>query len=231
MTITTGDNDVHNNKLVALAIGVLALTACHSDKNPSKNDFAKVIQKSIQGQCGAFLPFHSLLGQEGNPFPQSMELGSHGSSTAQDDDDALVRAGLLRAQDVKSPSSKDIWKPGEVTTRTYSLTNLGKQQFSFVDSKTIFGGTVKRGLFCVTTYKVDEVTNFTVPAQNALTGIGSLTSEVFYTYSPDKVSDWAKSDAIQAAFPEIKQKLSMGQRGDALLVLTNDGWMNNTDLK
>ena len=211
----------------AFILAILAMVAgCHSDKNPSKSDFAAVIQKSMQGRCGAVLPFHSPMGEEGN-FPQSVDLDASDVSNLQADDDALVRAGLLHAQDVTSPHGKDYLHPGPVTTRTYTLTDLGKQQYSFVDRKNFFGGTFKQGVICVTTYKVVQVTNFTVPSPVN----GVLSSQVYFTFSPDQVSQWAQTGPMQSRFPEIKKELAPEQSGNAQLVLTNNGWMSGADLK
>ena len=210
--------------LVALSLMALMLSACDSSQTPSKGNFGKVIQQShFDGHCELLdlpPPFK-------DQFPVTLELNVQPFDV--DDSrakfDALVAAGLLSAEDgtsIHRQWNKELLVPAKV----YSLTKQGGEHLQAGKPGRWSGA---RQGFCIATYKVDEVKHFTEPNQG--NGMGMTVSQVSFTYSPDKVSDWAKHDAVQAAFPKLKQKLAPGRSDSAMLVLTSEGWMDMKDLK
>jgi hypothetical protein len=69
-------------------------------------------------------------------------------------------------------------------------------------------------------HQVDEVVDFTV-LRNA---VGTIISEVLYTYSPNDVYVWVSSFDMQSAFPHLAQQLARKQQRQITVVLINNGW-------
>lgn len=210
--------------LPATSLLAVLATGCNSNHEPSKPAFAKVIQQShFDNYCELLTlppPFQG-------KFPITLELDKQAFNPARDAQpqyDALVAAGLLSVED--GTTLRQQWnKQIQVPTRTYSLSTQGGDYLQSRQRSTWSG----RSGFCLTTYKVDEVKHFTVPGE--VQGVGMTITQVAYTYSPDTVSEWARHDAVQSAFPEIKRKLASGQSDNTMLALTSDGWMDMKDLK
>lgn len=209
----------------AFAISILALllTACNASHKPGKAAFAKVIQQShFDDKCELLNLPQPFKGQ----FPLTLELGIEpfDVSVSQAKFDALVTAGLLDVEE--GTATRKQWnREVQIPARIYSLTGEGGK---YLQAGAGQGWGTSQGL-CLATYKVDEVKHFTQPSE--MQGMGMTMTQVAYTYSPHTVSEWAKHDAVQAAFPAIKQKLAPAQSDSTMLVLTSDGWMDMKDLK
>ncbi|WP_369309946.1 hypothetical protein [Providencia rettgeri] len=132
--------------------------------------------------------------------------------------DTLVDAGLL-AKSEKQVSVKDMWN-GEQTGDgvEYTLTNEGQK---FYDEKQAqFSG---RGSFCTGKLVVNQVTNFTEPAERG----GQKISIANYTQKIEDVAAWAKNEKVIAAYPQIKSAQTQAERAQqSPLVLTNNGWVH-----
>jgi hypothetical protein len=134
---------------------------------------------------------------------------------------ALKRAGLLSVQKriVERPDKHYKVKPPVMVKyriETYDLTEKGKKLVRKPDQ------IYPNYRFQIATAKVDKIDNFTAPTQLD----GYTISKVAYTYSPDKVHDWATDGDVEKCFPSIKKKLKPGKNQRAVLVLMGDGWQH-----
>lgn len=210
--------------LLVSAIALVTLGCSDNGKTPSKDNFAKVIQQSeYSDQCHLLTPPPPFKGD----FPVTLELDDSRYSigtTSLPKYDALTAAGLLQVEDGEI-SRRVGPREVQIRTRTYSLTDVGTAALRSGEANS-FSGRARPG-FCVTSYKVDEVKHYTEPSD----AFGMTASQVSYTYSPDKTSDWATHPAVLEAFPDIETALTPARSDSAMLVLTSEGWMNGKDLK
>lgn len=142
---------------------------------------------------------------------------------------ALVNAGLLTTKIESLPTYDWNKKPdgGYYKYTFYILTDAGNATRAKEDvnamGKLLFGDNGNR-VFCYAKPEVDSILNYT-EANNG----GYQMAEVKYSYKYVDVADWAKTDAIQKAFPEINKELNDSDKtGKIGLVKTNNGW--STDL-
>ena len=128
-------------------------------------------------------------------------LDAKGNVSSYENDKALAAEALKSA--------------GLLTSRIYVLTSWGVK-ISHKIYETIPGHPA-----CYAYNRVKSVDNFTAPADL----LGHTVSEVTYTYTFDRVEDWAKSTAIQNAIPLLKG-ISDGtsKEGKIGVMLTNNGW-------
>ena len=85
------------------------------------------------------------------------------------------------------------------------------------------GNNVGRGPgFCMGKYRVSEVTGFTEPAD----AMGMKISKVIYTYGVEGAPDWVKRPEILKANPNVAPDLDPKASKNAVLILTNDGWVH-----
>ncbi len=117
--------------------------------------------------------------------------------------DALTTAGLVE----REPQIK-----GHDTINHYVLTASGQAAP---------GG----GRFCYGRREVTSVDRFTEPAEFH----GSRFTKVDYHFHEKTNADWARAAAIRSAFPEVAKVMSEQPVDEATLVLTQDGWVRNSD--
>ncbi|EJD6500253.1 hypothetical protein VCB84_003131 [Providencia rettgeri] len=132
--------------------------------------------------------------------------------------DTLVDAGLL-AKAEKQVTMKDMWS-GEHTGEgvEYTLTSEGEKFYDEKQSQ--FSG---RGSFCTGKLVVNEVTNFTEPAERG----GQKISIANYTQKLEDVAPWAKNEKVMAAYPQIQSAQTHAERAQqSPLILTNNGWVH-----
>ena len=214
-------------KLTIISVGlVIFLVGCSSPKDASKNNFKKVINAYLEKNCIRVSLWKS-------DFPVIVEL-------LPDDNletilypnklkqyDALVSIGFLEAKDGTAEINKNMFSNKIITvqTKVYSLTEKGNQAFQQTTQKGFFGGANKG--FCAGKYKINDVTNFSEPSQSG----GHTISNVDFSISPYKINDWANSQIIVDAFPQLAKKLEENQFRSTTLVLMNDGWIHNKEMK
>jgi len=207
--------------LLVLGLAVWAALAAHktdfpplpggfsSSMSASKGNFTKAIDAQLAKQC-ITINLESL-----TPFPVS--IANNDARFARYN--VLAKAGLLTAVDSwVRPSTIFGITAGTQTVpgKTYSLTDEGRQALR----------DPRATVFCAGHYKVDDVVDFTVPA-NAM---GETISRVTFTYSPSDVPAWVSSSGTQAAFPSLAKELASKQQGEATMVLKNDGWQAEVEL-
>lgn len=108
--------------------------------------------------------------------------------------DALTGAGLLQRLEDRS-----------IHVESYSLTPAG-QRFA--------------PRFCYGHREVTSINSFTPPAPRN----GFTETAVTFRYTMMDVPLWAKTDAIEAAFPEVGQSLSPTATAQATLATVGAGW-------
>jgi hypothetical protein len=204
-----------HTRTLALALGAtLALSACGSSKDASKANFAKAIDTYYAAHCVAIdFPLGTAWVAkfaDGGGFPASVantaETG-HSERRPGAPFEALEKVGLLTS------------KPAEVRAGMFGATMPGKE-YALTDAGTKALEKEGRTAFCVGHRAVDEVVQFTEPNS----GMGQTVSQAKYTYTVTDVPAWANDPAVQAAFPDLAQRLKPKQEARVNLVLMNDGW-------
>jgi hypothetical protein len=132
---------------------------------------------------------------------------------------ALEQLGLLSSKEIEIERGEKLYwtEPSKMVkfkAIQYDLTDKGKGVFKEPDN------THTHYRFMIASASVDKIDNFTSPTPVE----GYTISKVKYTFLPDKVQGWAKSNVIADHFPEIKDKLRKGQSDTATLVLMGSGW-------
>lgn len=208
-------------------VSAVALTGCSSSKDASKSNFEKVINGYFDRHC-------VMLSTRNSNFPVTIELLPSDNKWASKNNpektkqyDALAKVGLLDVKDgeTKSTSYTISLKNTLVPAKIYSLTEKGKQNFVKSEGKGLTGWS-NQG-FCVAKLKVDEITGFSDPAQM----MGYTVSNVNFSFSPTGVKDWAKNQEVTKAFPSLTGDLEENQQDSIALVLMNDGWVHERDMK
>jgi hypothetical protein len=218
-------------KPIFVTAGLLVvLTGCSSPKDASKDNFKNVLNGYYDRNCIMVSPRKT-------EFPVTIELQASNSEMAKKLNDgdtnqyeALVKVGLLEVKD-GSAQVNDFYSftPGgskkTVPTKTYSLSPKGKETFTKNTGKGILSST-EQG-FCAANYQVGEISNFSEPSQS----MGYTISNVNYTVSPKNIKEWAKNEAVIQAYPRLAKQLEENKNESAALVLMNDGWVHEREMK
>jgi hypothetical protein len=218
-------------KPIFVTAGLLVvLTGCSSPKDASKDNFKNVLNGYYDRNCIMVAPRKT-------EFPVTVELQASNSEIAKKLNDgntnqyeALVKVGLLEVKDGSAQVNDfDNFMPGvhkkTVPTKTYSLSPKGKEIFTKNTGKGILNST-EQG-FCAANYQVGEISNFSEPSQS----MGYTISNVNYTVSPKNVKEWAKNEAVVQAYPRLTKQLEENKNESAALVLMNDGWVHEREMK
>lgn len=133
--------------------------------------------------------------------------------------DALVDAGLMK----KAPAEikqENMFGGAEknMAVIAYDFTDKGRGAFKEDAGQSVMGG--RRSGLCYGKPHVDEITNFTQPADM----MGMTLSQVSYTYHLEDLPDWATNPKVKAAFPDVARNTAQSLEAKATVVLTNDGW-------
>lgn len=200
-------------RAAVLTGAAVALSACGNPRDASKANFSRAIQAYLDGQAGLCVPLPAnevpfTLGDH-DLFPQNKTRA-----------DALVQAGLLSSHptEVKQPFGSSTRPATE-----YRATAVGQSALVAQAPKTL----VQRSAFCSGAYKVQDVTNFTEPGEL----MGVKLSHVEYTYTVKGSADWARSDALRSAYPELDKHAKDSVTSKATLILTHDGWVHESLFK
>lgn len=137
---------------------------------------------------------------------------------------ALVKAGLLTETiKVKQAISSTDHKPVHSTMfdiHMYKFTELGKQTIKGKHISGLLDAVTQQHAFCYGYPQVTQIVNY---SETHFAGMKAV--DVKYNYKLVGIAKWVNSPEIQAAFPDIKELLSGGEKvGEIHLVKTNDGW-------
>lgn len=225
--------EMRNTKIMGLMMMVV-LAGCSSDKEVSKSNFTKVIDRYFADSC-------ILIAPRNTNFPVTVQLEADDTGASADNKpqtvtrqeriaqrnteltrqyEALVDIGLL---EVESGSAEVVplfsRTAVRVPTKVYTLTPQGEK--ALVTGPKNFLGGRSQG-FCAGHYRVDDIVSFSEPSQ----AMGYTISQVTYHFSPNAVMDWVTKDTIAAAFPRLSKQLEKHQQDKVALILMNDGWVH-----
>lgn len=217
-------------KFVAvLALPIIALAGCSNPKEASKSNFEHAINDWIEkGPPCLDIPDGTVTapGQKYDALPAYVEATPRTQPFAEESRqrrlaplDALVDAGLFKKATTEI-EQQNMFGGAErkVAVIAYDFTDAGKAAFSEDAGESIMGG--KRSGLCYGKPHVDEVTNFTQPADM----MGMTLSQVSYTYHLADLPAWANNPKVKAAFPDVARNTAKSLEAKAAVVLTNDGW-------
>jgi hypothetical protein len=137
------------------------------------------------------------------PFPYQVNLDDKLLQETRRRLDALTEAGLL---------TREQQAAGKTITNRYELTSAGKQ---------VPGA----GRFCYGRREVTRVDTFTPPTEFH----GNRFTHVDYHFVEKDAAEWARDEAIRNAFPTVNKAMAPQPIDQATLVLTQDGWVLNSD--
>jgi hypothetical protein len=190
-------------KGVALTVALVALiSGCTSKKDPSEKNFGAAIDAYLAKKGALCLndqTWPTELGEiekkMGSPFGGAGPAGRM---------EALASQGLVSSLEVEKPVLSYTGKPTGRTQKItrYDLTDRGRQHFR--ESQGRFSkpkeGEV-RGELCYGNKALDKVVKWEGPMK-----LGDYqAADVKYHYRIEGLADWAKSQEIQAAFPNVKE--------------------------
>ena len=186
----------------------LALCACSNPKAASEANFKAAIQTQLASQRACF---EVLSG-----FPRELVEGRFFAYAELFEE--LAALGLLEAEPFRKEARALGGGARIVEGKRYSLTEAGQAAVGRANALVTS--------FCYGSYRVREVTNFTEPGQVG----GRTASTASYTYSADGIVAWARdSEILRERFPRLARDLVSGAepiKGQAALVLTQNGWMH-----
>lgn len=129
--------------------------------------------------------------------------------------DALTDAGLL----TRTPQEKKRFLIGSKQVNDYDLSDKGRTTWTVDPSQPGYGN------FCYGHREVTSIDNFNL-GKNAN---GADNAVVNYHYDLTSVPDWAKSQEMQTAFPNLQSDLAAQKTANTTLVQTNDTWQVATE--
>lgn len=210
-------------------ISLLGLQACNDPKAASENNFAKVIEARLKENPVCFE-------LKGTKLPSRNQIKGSGIYLQADMTElhALAELGLLgiknvivkgEEKSVRRPfGSTEKYKLPDSVFEEYTLTESGKKHYAEYVSRGGWHANAgdKVGKFCYAEKKLNEIVNWTEPADM----MGFTISEVTYKYSFDNVADWAKTETARDklkifAGDELSNQPLTARMG---LQLTNKGW-------
>jgi hypothetical protein len=211
------------------ALSVIALAGCSNPKEANKSNFEHAVNEWIEKLPPCLdVPNGTVTapGQKYDALPAYVEAVPKTQPFAEESRqrrlaplDALVDAGLMK----KTPTEieqQNMFGGAErkVAVIAYDFTNEGTAAFKDDAGSSTMGG--KRSGLCYGKPHVDEVTNFTQPADM----MGMTLSQVSYKYHLADLPAWAKNAKVKAAFPDLARNTAESLDAKAAVVLTNDGW-------
>jgi hypothetical protein len=129
--------------------------------------------------------------------------------------DALTDAGLL----TRTPEEKKRFLIGSKQVNDYDVSSNGRTVWTVDQSQPGYGN------FCYGHRDVTSIDNVTMGANQN----GANTATVNYHYDLSGVPDWAKSQEMQTAFPNVQADLATPKTATATLLQTQDSWQVSAD--
>lgn len=192
--------------LVLASMAAVLIVACSDAKTAGKANFQKAIQAYWDTRAAI------CVSPPAPTVPFDMDGGPSFFPRLRQRADALVTAGLL-TRAVESPA-----RQGSAEKYRYAMTAAGEKAL-------VKGAGTNRApgdAFCGGKVRVKEVLNFTEPSD----ALGVRISEVRYRADVQDLPAWVRNPQVVAANPELAGELSADARRRSLLVLRNDGWID-----
>ena len=205
-------------KIVVVCTVFLFLCACSSDpKESSEENFKNALQTqfSVNKECftiNAVFPYEVVSASSSYRSKASVlnELVAVGLLTSSEE--SVEKRTLLTGRRTGT------MKPGYI----FTLTDHGEEAVVLSKGNVLTGA---QSQFCYGHFEVSSIDSFTEPAESN----GQLISKVKFSYKAGDVADWAKDSQIfSKGFPKLAKFLASSKeplKGDAVLVLTNKGWV------
>jgi hypothetical protein len=124
--------------------------------------------------------------------------------------DALTDAGLLK----RTTAEKQRFLIGSKQVNNYDLSDKGRSAWTQDTTQPGYGN------FCYGHLHVTSIDNFTT----AVNASGMKTAHVNFHVEVGDAPDWAKSQEVQTAFPEMRQNLAASHPAQADLVNRGGHW-------
>lgn len=199
-------------KRTCTAALLIALTACSDSKQASEKNFKNAIQAyldTVYPKCVV-----------NENFPAVVNSDFLGKRKVLQ---SLAKAGLVSETELSRKEYKD-WNGSTnvVVKSEYALTETGRKFYDPNARQTL---SRDQGGFCIGKAAVREITRYTEPADM----FGHRITKVNYTYSVDKLPDWANLPEVTSAIPALKEAVESGAKpikATHTLVLTNNGWVH-----
>lgn len=209
----------------------LAVAGCSDPKEASKGNFKTAINAWVEKNPPCLSVPRSQIRPDGAdeaPFPRYLDISPttakyilEGRTREQARFDALVEVGLLKVEETTIAKKALFGNQSQnVPVRAYDLTDTGKKAVSSEGEKSAFRSPAQS--FCYGTPSVDEVLQFTEPAD----AMGVKVSRVAYRYHLKDLPGWALNEKMQLAFPQLKEHAADSIDAKAAVILTNDGWVH-----
>lgn len=214
-------------KGTVLSIVLVALVCgCTSKTDPNEKNFGTAIDAYLVKK-GALCLNDQTWPVDLGEFDKKMG-GAFGGAGPAGRMEALASQGLVSSSEVENPVSSLMGKPTGRTQKVtrYVLTDKGREYFR--ESR---GGYSKpgegevRGELCYGNKALDKVVKWEGPMK-----LGDYQeASVKYLYRIEGLADWAKSDEVQSAFPNVKEWVAgAGNKQQSHGVrLTSVGWEAN----
>jgi hypothetical protein len=129
--------------------------------------------------------------------------------------DALTDAGLL----TRTPEEKKRFLIGSKQVNDYDVSSNGRTVWTADPSQPGYGN------FCYGHRDVTSIDNVTMGTNQN----GANTATVNYHYNLSGVPDWAKSQEMQTAFPNVQTDMATPKTATATLLQTQDSWQVSAD--
>jgi hypothetical protein len=156
----------------------------------------------------------------GNDYSCQVAAPELGTENLQNEHgEALVQVGLLTSRPVKKASNSNSIFASNKPSKVYELTDKGRQMAQ--ESTYGFGKKEYLFQFCKVSFK--EVSSYTEPSD----GMGVKSSNVKFKFALVDFADWAKNEAVQKAYWQVKSKLDLEGKvlnATQFVVLTSEGW-------
>jgi len=213
--------------LPTIAFCILIFPGCSNPKDANKKNFKIAINKFLEKEPVCIrIPYGDTQsnGRDSSSFPRYIAKNEQDQYLHADRDEnqfnTLVDIGLMKVED-SSIEVEQLFsrKKNNIPVHAYSLSDLGKKLVSNNDNSQ----------FCYGIPTVDEVTQFTEPS--SMMGMGVTMSYVKYRYHIKDIPPWAKNKKVREAFEKIQQDLSENLDGETTLILSSEGWVNDSEIR
>lgn len=197
----------------ALATVAVLVVGCSDPKAANEKNFKIAIQNAIDTEYPRCYIKEN--------FPAT--IPAFGGANQKAIFKALVTAGLLSEKDEPHEIKQYFGKSKVVIEPTFYLTEEGKKSYKADAAKDYTGKTT--GGFCFGKATVKDIPQFTEPSESA----GMRVSQVKFTYQVSDFPAWAKLPEMLSAIAVLKRDVESEKvpiDGEAVLKLTNNGWVN-----
>src|ERR1700722_3487382 len=177
----------------------LSLAACNTGGNSDLQ-----YQTSINQH---FKPFPACIWSQAKKMPRQAATADDAKTERYD---ALTHEGLL----TRTTAEKKVFIVASKQVNNYDLSETGRTSWTPDSSQPGYGN------FCYGNREVTSIDNSTLGTN----GTGAKTVDVAYRYQISNVPSWARSQEMQAAYPNIASALGSNASDKATLVMTGDHW-------